>query len=152
MIIRIDVHGAGGVLRGLAAITALKEDAPQKDVRVDQLGVPEDGGLQSADRGFLITCSLMNTANQQVSLGIHRLFGEHLAEFRQRFVITPGCVKLARLDEQVFRIADIGCVNYFLCVYEIEKVAPVKGDAQAQWNARSSLRLLPFRLPPGVNL
>ncbi len=45
LVVWIDSHCARGILRRFTSVATLQEDPAQQDMRVDQLWIPENGGL-----------------------------------------------------------------------------------------------------------
>src|SRR5215212_3647759 len=96
-VVRVDLDGALHVGGRLRAVAALKEDAPEQDVRVDELvlRVPEDRSLELADGGGQFAAAHVDATREQVRLGVHRLDAEGVAQLHQRLVVVTGRVKLA---------------------------------------------------------
>lgn len=45
LIVGVDLHRTVGVSRGHRAVAALQKNAAEQDVRVDEFGIPKDGGF-----------------------------------------------------------------------------------------------------------
>src|SRR5215217_2517071 len=86
LVVRVDLDGALHVGGRLRAVAALKEDAAEQDMRVDELvlHVPEDRSLELADGRGQLAAAHVDAAREQVRLGVHRLDAEGVAQLHQR--------------------------------------------------------------------
>ena len=64
LVIWVDGDSAQRVLARLAAVAAVEKDLAQKNVCVDEFGIPEDRRLQRRDRCFLIAATKIDATAQ----------------------------------------------------------------------------------------
>ncbi len=103
LVVGVDGDGAQRELARFAAVTSFEKDLAEKNVRVDQFGIPEDRRLQRRDRCFLIAATKIDATAEQISFRVCRLDHHDAMEFGQCLFIAPGLIKIARFDEQVLR-------------------------------------------------
>src|SRR6185295_3760509 len=121
-----------------ASITALEKDSPQKNMRINHLGLPKDRRLQSSNSRLLIAVSQIDSSAQQVSLRISRLNYDDAMQFRQSLVISTSLIEIASFREKILGCGT-RCIIAFVTTRSIKQFIAIQHISHSQANASSGL-------------